>query len=363
MKIRFLTAALAFMLAISAGAAHAQQISLDTAIRNAAGELSSGMGTGTSIAVLSMQADSESRSNFLIDEMITAFIMRGGLRVVSRNEVQLALVREQLEFDMSGWVDDATAQSIGRFIGVQYIVLGVLEPFGNHFRFRAHVIEVETAVIPAVYTANNVRVFTESLFRVGGGVMFDATQFSAVDYWIRLPSIHSIYFQDRATAGFGVWAFFDARFLEVALSFFGGPSTWGVERVSGTTIEFERVNGSFSALDISVLLKYPFNVGNFFVFPLFGFGYNAVLSASIGDERYADLTGAATANLNSFRIQFGIGGDFGEFGDMGRFFIRASLLPYVNFSSGEFRDLTRWYGGRAPAHLGVTLRVGVGLRL
>jgi len=70
------------------------------------------------------------------------------------NRAQIELLEEELDFNMSGLVDDATAQSIGRFIGVQSIVTGTFEPIGAFFHFRVQVIEVETAIIRSVYSMN-----------------------------------------------------------------------------------------------------------------------------------------------------------------------------------------------------------------
>jgi len=124
-----------------------------------------------------------------------------------------------------------------------------------------------------------------------------------------------------------------------------------------------RYTGSFLALDGNLLLKYPFSVGNASIFPLLGFGFNIVMSASIEGERFEPGNGATTSNLSSVRIPFGIGGDFGEFGELGRWFIRVAFLPYVHFSGFYFRDLARWYNGRAPSHFGGGARIGVGFRL
>jgi len=137
---------------------HEGQTGLDQTLRNAAARLSSAPGVerGSRIAVLSMRADPARLSNYLVDEMIVALMGVGGqgFTVVSRSDVELALVREQLDFDMSGEVDDQTAQHIGRFMGVQFIVAGEFEPLAGFFRFRARIIEVETAAIREIYAAN-----------------------------------------------------------------------------------------------------------------------------------------------------------------------------------------------------------------
>ena len=139
------------MMALGAGAAHAQA-SLDDAIQNAAENLSLNFETGTRIAVVSIQAGSDRMSGYLIDGTIDALVGAGRFAVVSRDEVELALVRGELDFNMSAEVDDETAQFIGRFFGAQVIATGALEPHGNAFRLMMRAIEVETAVIRGTHT-------------------------------------------------------------------------------------------------------------------------------------------------------------------------------------------------------------------
>jgi len=155
MKTMFLTAALALMLAIGAGTAHAQLVDLDTAVRGVTATLGNSIERGTRIAVLSMDAGSDAMANYLINEMIAGFVsLQGaqGFTVVDR--AQLDLLAAEMHFGLTGYVDDATAQAIGRVMGVQAIVTGSFEPLAGFFRFRAQLIQVETAAILAMQTAD-----------------------------------------------------------------------------------------------------------------------------------------------------------------------------------------------------------------
>jgi len=151
-KFLFVAGMVVYMTVLGMETAYAQQVRLDDAIQNAAAELSAAIVRGSRVAVLSMEAGSVSMSDYLIDEMIVAFIRAGGFTVVDR--AQLDLVAQELHFQMSGEVDDATAQSIGRFMGVQSIVTGAFEPLGDFYRFIVRLIEVETAAIRGIHTAN-----------------------------------------------------------------------------------------------------------------------------------------------------------------------------------------------------------------
>ncbi|MCL2600280.1 MAG: penicillin-binding protein activator LpoB [Treponema sp.] len=141
---------LTWMLVMGVETAHARS-SIDSAIRNAAESFSDGFQVGTRIAVVSMQSGSDRMSGHLIDGMIDALVDMGRFAVVSRSEIELALLRGELDFNMSAEVDEWTAQSIGRFLGAQLIATGTFETFGDAYRLRVRVIEVETAVIRATH--------------------------------------------------------------------------------------------------------------------------------------------------------------------------------------------------------------------
>jgi len=136
-------------------AAHAQQIGLDSAIRASAENLSGNIRSGSSVAVLAMESSSDRMSDYLINETIVAMIgMQDGRSFTMVTRTQLDHLLGELDFNMSGYVSDETAQRIGHFIGAQYVVIGAFEPLAGFFRFRAQLIGVETAVIHAMHTAD-----------------------------------------------------------------------------------------------------------------------------------------------------------------------------------------------------------------
>jgi len=143
------------MLAIGTGAAHAQQVSVDNAIRNAAWGLSANIDGGARVAVLAMQADSVRMSDYLIDEMTVALTgLQGvqGFTVMARSQVNQLV--GGMPFSPSDSIDGAMAQSIGRVLGAQFVVTGAFESIAGFFRFRAQVIEVETASVRGIHTSD-----------------------------------------------------------------------------------------------------------------------------------------------------------------------------------------------------------------
>ena len=154
-KFIALTAALACMAAMGAVRAHAQQISLDNAIRNAAWGVASGIESNATVAVLSMQAGTARMSDYLVNEMTVALIglqAMQGFTVISRHQVDQTMAG--LSFGTSDWIDGAAAQSIGRLVGAQVVVTGGLDSVAGFFRLRAQAIDVETGVVVGIHTSD-----------------------------------------------------------------------------------------------------------------------------------------------------------------------------------------------------------------
>jgi TolB-like protein len=97
------------------------------------------------IAVLSFSSSWRDLSAYIIDELNNAIVRNGSLTVVDRQ--QLDLVRQEQNFQMSEEVSDASAQSIGQFLGAQSVLSGSFTKIGEINRFRIRVIAVETGVV------------------------------------------------------------------------------------------------------------------------------------------------------------------------------------------------------------------------
>jgi hypothetical protein len=76
----------------------------------------------------------------------------GQLKSVER--LKLETLQMELNFNMTGAVNDESAQAIGRMLGAQYILSGSLEQLGDKYRIRFRAISVETAVIQYSYSEN-----------------------------------------------------------------------------------------------------------------------------------------------------------------------------------------------------------------
>ena len=143
-------------LVFGGGTAHAQylqrtdRVSLETAIRNAAAELSRMFGSDAVIAVLSMEACTVGMSDYLIDNMIVTFEGAGEFSVVDRERLDLLTHGTAFPTYLEAGADSARA--IGWLLGVNAIVTGVFEPHWDFYRFRVSVIDMRTAATLDLYT-------------------------------------------------------------------------------------------------------------------------------------------------------------------------------------------------------------------
>jgi len=119
--------------------------SSNQSIEQTAEEIRRQLTAQTKIAVLNFSSNWQELSAYVIDELNNAIVRDGALTVVDRQ--QLDVVRREQNFQMSGDVDDQSAQSIGKFLGAQSVLSGSFTIIGNIYRFRIRVIAVETGIV------------------------------------------------------------------------------------------------------------------------------------------------------------------------------------------------------------------------
>jgi TolB-like protein len=155
---------LLFLSACASTPAPAETLTLEEAIAAAAADINTGLDRGVKAAVLNFSSPSEGLSDYVIEEL--SLILAGGRNLVVVDRKELELVRQELNFQLSGEVSDESAQAIGKMLGAQYIVSGSLVNMGKSYRFRVKTIQVETAAI-AVSTLVDVR-DEKIAFLIGG---------------------------------------------------------------------------------------------------------------------------------------------------------------------------------------------------
>jgi hypothetical protein len=143
-----------FLSLISWGAfVYAQEsMVLDEAIQDSVEFFSSKLPAGSTVAVTNFEAETKELSDFTIQELLVALANKSSLKVVERSKLEL--LENELNFNMSGSVNDETAQGIGRMIGAQILFSGSITPYRNMYRMRIQAIVVETAEIIGIRTIN-----------------------------------------------------------------------------------------------------------------------------------------------------------------------------------------------------------------
>jgi tetratricopeptide (TPR) repeat protein len=119
-------------------------LSLDAGIAQIAQGLERGLPAGTRIAVVNLESPSARFSDFVLEELQGVLVNNQRLVVVDRSKLEL--LRNEINFQMSGDVSDESAVSLGKFLGAQALVTGRLTDMGGAYRCRFNAIDVETAV-------------------------------------------------------------------------------------------------------------------------------------------------------------------------------------------------------------------------
>ena len=133
------------ILFLAVGAIHAQELNLKETIIRAARDVEAVLPQGTKVAVLNFTSPSDAFSNYVIEELTGELVTGRKVTIVDRQS--LALIREEMNLQLSGDVSDESAQAIGKMLGAQSIISGSLTDMRTHHRFRIRVISVETAAI------------------------------------------------------------------------------------------------------------------------------------------------------------------------------------------------------------------------
>jgi hypothetical protein len=133
-------------------ATNPDEVSLNTAIQQAAALMETRLDRGTKIALINFTSPSAAFSEYVLDELSSVLVNDGVLVVVDR--ASLDKVRQELDFNMSGEVSDQSAQAIGKMLGAEAIVTGSLTSIGDLRRVMFKVILTETAAVAVQHTAD-----------------------------------------------------------------------------------------------------------------------------------------------------------------------------------------------------------------
>ncbi|MDR0313108.1 MAG: InlB B-repeat-containing protein [Treponema sp.] len=125
---------------------------LDAAIRETSDYLNKQLPRGNKLLILNIQSEFPALSEYIIDELIANTVNDRVFSVVDRR--QLDTIRAELGFQMSGEVNDETAQSVGQMTGAQIIISGAISRIGDLYRLRVRALSVQSAEIEGQFNRN-----------------------------------------------------------------------------------------------------------------------------------------------------------------------------------------------------------------
>jgi TolB-like protein len=143
---------LLFISIITIGITYSQNIfTLDSAISDYSTNLVKFVPKGESIAIIAFETDKEELLNYFYASMIENIWMRGELILYERSKIET--LQKELDFSLSGKVNDETAQRIGHFVGAGTVIYGSLTKIGNDYlmSIRAASVESGRVLFPKSY--------------------------------------------------------------------------------------------------------------------------------------------------------------------------------------------------------------------
>jgi len=125
--------------------------SLDSAIADYSTNLIKYLPKDESIAIIAFETEKEELLNYFYASMIENIWKQGGVIVYERSKIET--LQKELDFSLTGKVNDETAQRIGQFVGVGTVIFGSLTKIGNDYlmTIRAASVESGRVLFPKSY--------------------------------------------------------------------------------------------------------------------------------------------------------------------------------------------------------------------
>jgi len=117
-------------------------LTLQGAIERSAERITADLKAGSRVALIAFESPNDRISGHILEELAGALFDRG-IEVADRQNLEY--VMGELDFQMSGYVSDESALSIGKFLGAQMVITGQLRDVGDGYRFQVNAVNVEDA--------------------------------------------------------------------------------------------------------------------------------------------------------------------------------------------------------------------------
>ena len=125
---------------------------LDKAIRDVSDYLNKRIPKKTKVVFLNVMSDWPDLSEYILSGLSENGVNDGVFSVIDRKQIDV--IRQELNFQFSGEVSDASAQKIGEMLGAQTIVSGTVTKIGSVYRIQTRAIEVQTAAVQGQFSLN-----------------------------------------------------------------------------------------------------------------------------------------------------------------------------------------------------------------
>jgi len=152
----------------------------------------------------------------------------------------------------------------------------------------------------------------------------------------------------------GAYLFFDLTYAEIDISYAYGKISGVVEGDYKDYIDKSFIDSRMWQLGFSFLGKYPFELGDFTIFPLLGFNYNMILSHIKAGEAQSD-----PGKRSQFGILAGAGADFDLTDNL---YLRGEGMFHLRFPSKFWQELADARDASTTLGMGFRMKLGVGYR-
>lgn len=142
---------LLFVCAFIFAAAATFAVDIGTALDQAAEQFSSTLRTGTTVAIVGIASDTDDMSEYMLDELTLRFVQQRRLTVANR--ANLDAIKQEMNFQLSGEVSDASMQEIGAMAGAETVIHGSLRKLGSAYILSLQALNVTTATVEDMYRA------------------------------------------------------------------------------------------------------------------------------------------------------------------------------------------------------------------
>ena len=306
-------------------------IEIEAALAETAEQFSKTLKAGSTIAIVGISSDTEEMSDFMLDELTVNFVKLRKLKVADR--ANLAAIKKEMNFQLSGEVGDDSIQQIGAMAGAQTVIRGNMKPLGDTYLLVIHALNVTTAAVEDIYrkkiepnettllllgdnksgsamSKKQLKKIKKAKAKaaqpkegvVSAGALIGYSHFATkakVEYTEHQGRDRYSYKLDGSENLFTFDGFLDVRYavLQLGIAMSGGELKSDHSR-DGTKLKATYFN-------IGVLGKIPFRVKSGKLFPLFGFDADIATEVKMNDKYdYPNKN-----EWNRFWLDLGIGGE------------------------------------------------------